>query len=298
MIKTKFRVKLNAVAILLLALAVCVNAQTAKKIGNLLPQIRDQKLTSQLMAREMPYRVILPSGYENSNEKTFYPAIYLLHGLTGHFNNWSDNTKLAVYSKNSEFLIVMPEGNNGWYTDSVSKEDEKYESYIVKELIPEIEKKFRVKKARESRAIAGLSMGGYGALKFGVKYSEMFVVAGSFSGALRAAEWTEKELGVGFKPLLESIMSIYGKAGSETRKQNDLFALVNAKTDTEIKAIPFIYVDCGTEDFLLGQNRDFAELLLKRKVPHEFRQRPGIHDWKYWDSQIEEFLQLSEKFVK
>ncbi len=298
MIKTIIRVRISAAAILLLLLVVCVSSQTAVETGDQGTRVRDQKLTSKLMAREMPYRVILPSGYENSTENSFYPAIYLLHGLTGHFDNWSDNTKLAVYSKNSEFIIVMPEGGNGWYTDSVSKKDEMYESYIVKELIPEIEKKFRVKKARESRAIAGLSMGGYGALKFGVKYPEMFVVAGSFSGALRAAEWTEKELGVGFRPLLESIMSIYGEAGSGTRKQNDLFSLVNAKTDTEIKAMPFIYVDCGTEDFLLSQNRDFAELLLKRKVSHEFRQRPGVHDWKYWDSQIKEFLQLSERFLK
>ncbi len=145
---------------------------------------RELKLDSKLMKREMPYRVILPVGYENSNEKTFYPVIYLLHGLTGHYNNWTDSTKLVEYAKNYKFIIVTPEGANGWYSDSVSAPNDKYESYIIQELIPEIEKKFRAKTDRENRVIAGLSMGGFGAMKFGLKYPEKFRLIGSFSGAL------------------------------------------------------------------------------------------------------------------
>ncbi len=136
--------------------------------------VQSYKLNSNLMRREMPYRVVLPTNYRSSNEKTFYPVIYLLHGLTGHFDNWTDKTKLAEYAAKYNFIIVTPEGNNGWYTDSASVPNDKYESYIIQELIPEIDKNYRTLKDKKHRVIAGLSMGGYGSIKFGLKYPEMF----------------------------------------------------------------------------------------------------------------------------
>src|SRR5690606_6284019 len=118
-----------------------------------------EKLDSKLMKREMNYRVILPKDYAAVKEKR-YPTIFLLHGLFGNQDNWSTLTKLTTYAEKYEIIIVMPHGANGWYTDNVSKPEDKYESYIIKELIPEVDKKFRTKNERKSRAIAGLSMGG------------------------------------------------------------------------------------------------------------------------------------------
>ncbi|MGI8543600.1 MAG: alpha/beta hydrolase [Aridibacter sp.] len=257
----------------------------------------DYKLDSKMMKRQMPYRVILPIGYENSNEKTFYPTVYLLHGLTGHYDNWGDKAGLEKYTESYKYIFVMPEGDNGWYSDSAINQNDKYESYIIDELIPEIEKSFRAKKERGGRVIAGLSMGGYGGLKFGIKHPDKFVLAGSFSGALRAAEFNGKDLG-GWKVLADSITATFGELDSETRKENDIFKLVKDKSGEQIKQLPFIYLDCGTEDGLIKQNQDFANLLLENKIPHEFRQLPGKHDWEYWNSQIREFLELSRKFVK
>lgn len=85
---------------------------------------------------------------------------------------------------------------------------------------------------------------------------------------------------------------------SEARKQNDLFKLVTAKTEADAKNLPFFYIDCGTEDGLVQSNREFVKLLADQKIPHEFRELPGIHDWKFWDSQVQEFLRVSEKFIK
>lgn len=248
------------------------------------------------MAREMPYRVILPVNYKNSNEKTFYPVVYLLHGLTGHFDNWTDKTKLADYASKYNYIIVTPEGANGWYSDSETVPNDKYESYIILELIPEIDKKFRAKAGRNHRAVAGLSMGGYGSIKFGLKNPEMFALVGSFSGALGAASWTEKEIGAK-GVIAESLLGVYGAAGSKTRQQNDIFKMVREMPVDGIKNLPFVYLDCGTEDFLFRNNRDFAGLLAEKKVKHEFRQLPGAHDWKFWDSQIQEFLELSENHL-
>jgi putative tributyrin esterase len=251
------------------------------------------RLNSKLMAREMPYRVILPANYNNSNETTFYPVVYLLHGLSGHFDNWTDKTKLAEYSLNHPLIVVMPEGNDGWYSDSVSVPGDRYESYIIRELVPEIDKKFRTKTGRAGRAIAGLSMGGYGALKFGLKYPDKFILAGSFSGALGIT--TIPSASVATFP---SVKNVFGEDGSQSRKDNDIFSIIRDTPAEKLKDLPFIYVSCGTEDFLFANNQDFMKLLVEKKVPHEYRQTPGTHSWVFWDEQVQEFLRLSERFFK
>lgn len=256
--------------------------------------IEDFKLDSKLMARPMPYRVAFPKNYA-SNPQARFPVIYLLHGLTGHFDNWGDKTKIAEFLAPYNFIVVMPEGENGWFTDSASAPNDKYESYIVRELIPEIDRKFRTGANRENRIIAGLSMGGYGSIKFGLKYPEMFTLVGSFSGALPAASWSDKTLGNGWKALTDSIMSVYGAENSPTRVENDIYKIAREMPADKIKSLPFIYLDCGTEDILIAPNREFSGLLIEKKIPHEFRESPGAHTWSYWERQIQEFLRLSER---
>lgn len=256
--------------------------------------VEDYKLTSRLMARKMPYRIVLPAAYSNDKQARF-PVIYLLHGLTGHFDNWGSKTKIAEYLAPYQVIVVMPEGNDGWYTDSATQPNDRYETYMTRELIPEIDKKFRTLADRRHRIIAGLSMGGYGSIKFGLKSPEMFGLVGSFSGALGAASWTEKELS-NSKWILSSIMSVYGEPGSQTRRENDIFKIVREMSPEKVKSLPFIYLDCGTEDFLIQNNRDFLSLLNEKKIQHEFRELPGGHTWVYWEAQIQDFLRLSQRF--
>lgn len=282
------RIRILFVAVLLLAFSSIHAQQPAPELG---ANVSEHKLASSLMGREMPYRVIMPVEKAVAKGER-YAVLYLLHGLTGHFNNWTDLTKLSNYASAYKLIIVTPEGGNGWYTDSVSNDKEKWESYIVHELIPEVDKKFRTLPTRDKRAIAGLSMGGFGSLKFGLKYPDKFVLAGSFSGALGAAQITEKTVS---GAIGKTIDGIFGPVESETRKSNDLFAIVRSLTPETMKSIPFIYLDCGTEDFLFQNNREFVNLLVEKKVPHEYRQLPGVHDWKYWDKQVQEFLQLADK---
>lgn len=250
------------------------------------------------MGRDMPYKIVLPADYEASARQTKkYPVIYLLHGLTGHYDNWVTKTKLIDYLRSYEFIIVTPEGENGWYTDSASAPNEKYETYILNELIPEIDGKFRTIAERRGRVIAGLSMGGYGSLKFGLKYPDKFTLVGSFSGALEAASWTEKVLAdAGIKGAIpDTIKRAFGLDASLTRTENDIYRLVRSGSPEYLKTLPFIYLDCGTEDFLVQNNRDFAGLLSEKKIPHEFRELPGGHTWPYWDSQVQEFLRTAGK---
>lgn len=255
---------------------------------------RNEVLKSALMGRDMPYRVIVPAVDKAAANERF-PVIYLLHGLTGHFSNWTDKSKLVDYASRHRYIIVTPEGSNGWYTDSVSVTNDKYESYIVKELIPEIDKKFSTLADRDHRVIAGLSMGGYGSLKFGMKFPEMFTLIGSFSGALGTASWTEKNAGM----IAKTIDSVFGpEAGNDVRKANDVFKLAKDLTAESVKTLPYIYISCGTEDFLIKNNQDFLAILNEKKVFHEYREHPGVHDWVFWDDQVREFLDVADRRLK
>src|SRR5258708_33629365 len=178
-------------AILVLALfaAVTACAQPAKTA-----RVDTVKFESKMMGRELPYNVVLPPDYDKQ-KTTRYPVLYLLHGLFGHYDNWVSKTRLKEHAAQFQIIIVTPEGNNGWYTDSATVPADKYESYILQELIPDVQQRYRTIETRAGRAVAGLSMGGYGALKFGVKHPESFVFAASMSGAL----WTEADLPGGFE---------------------------------------------------------------------------------------------------
>jgi S-formylglutathione hydrolase FrmB len=251
---------------------------------------------SKLVGAPLPYNVILPADYgRDSSKHRSYPVLYLLHGLSGSAGDWvSERARLADHAAAYPFIIVVPEGHDGWYTDSATVPNEKYESYIISELIPDVERRFRAIASREGRAVAGLSMGGYGSLKFGLKHPELFAFVGSMSGALAAASWLPDEKLVAF--VRPSIARVYGPADqpdNETRKANDIFRLVRELTPERTKALPFLYLDCGTEDFLIGINRDFSALLVEKRVPHEFRQLPGGHTWPYWDRQVREVLRLA-----
>ncbi len=286
------------VLVLFLSLSFTVFGQTPKTVTDSVQisnktTVENHQLDSKLMNRKMPYRLILPTNYKTLADKKF-PVIYLLHGLTGHFSNWTDKTKIADYASQYDFIIVMPEGDDGWYSDSVSVTNDKYESYIKDELISEIDKNFRTITERKGRFIAGLSMGGYGSVKFGLKSPEKFALVGSFSGALGAASIVLDAK----NPIGKSIMSVYGEANSQTRKDNDIFRIIKEIPSDKIKDLPFIYFDCGNEDFLIQSNRDFMNLLVEKKVPHEFRQLPGVHNWVFWDSQVQEFLRIAQRFSK
>ncbi len=291
--------KLSLWLIVVFSLSFSADAQQAQTKTALSGSVENYKLNSRLMAREMPYRVVVPINYKMEKARR-YSTIYLLHGLTGHFDNWTDKTKLAEYAAKYDYIFVTPEGDNGWYSDSASVPNDKYESYIIQELMPEIDKNFRTAADKNHRAVAGLSMGGYGAMKFGLKYPDKFALVGSFSGALGAAGWTDAVFTkTGMKGAIpDSIKSVYGADDSPTRAANDIFKIVKELTPEKIQALPFIYQSCGTEDFLIQNNHDFSALLFEKKIPHEFRELPGVHDWKFWDAQIQEFLKTSEKFIK
>ena len=259
------------------------------QIGN--ARVETIKFQSKLVNTTLPYNVILPADYDTSRS-TRYPVLYLLHGRTGHYSDWLNRTNLAAYASAYPLIIVMPEGNDGWYTDSATVSNDKYETYIVKELLPDVEQRYRTIEARYGRAIAGLSMGGYGALKFGLKYPGTFVFAASLSGAFGVTRFGDRD------PLpadWKEVNSLFGPGGSATRKANDLFQIIQDLPAARVSSLPFFYFDCGTEDAstIFPYNRELSALMIEKKIPHEYRELPGDHSWAYWDRQVQEVLRIA-----
>jgi len=243
----------------------------------------------------LPYSVLLPVVYDKPAARSKrYPVLYLFHGLFGHYDNWITRTKLSDYAANYSMIIVTPEGNDSWYTDSASVPTDKYETYVMEELIPDVQSRYRTIETRAGRAIAGLSMGGYGALKFGVKHPESFVFVGSMSGALGAASWTEADLH-GLEVIWKTLLPVFGPEDSPIRKANDVNRLYGEVPSSRVVALPYLYLDCGTEDPLLSSSRSLAAILFERKIPHEYRELPGTHAWPYWDAQVQEVLRIAAR---
>ncbi len=288
------------VVILFLLLPLTVHGQSPTPTSGAQTQaakssVETVQFESKLVGAKLPYSVVLPPEYNSTEARAkSFPVLYLLHGLTGHYTDRLSKSKLAEHAARQQIIVVTPEGNNGWYTDSNVAPTDKYETHIIKELIPDVEKRFRAIKARQGRAVAGLSMGGYGALKFGLKYPEMFVFAASLSGALAATSINpdDPQTGAWVKP---SIERAYGKIDNPVRAANDVFKIVRELPAERIASLPYLYIDCGTEDFLIGSNMRMAALLVERKIPHEYRQLPGKHDWPYWDRQVQEVLRIMEQ---
>lgn len=249
-------------------------------------RLREESVQSSALGRAMTYRVLLPEGYETSVKR--YPVLYLLHGLGGDYKDWTTRTNLAEYSRTLPLIIVMPDGENQWYVNAADA-TARFEDYILTDLPADVVLKFRTINSRYGRAIAGLSMGGYGALKMAMKRPGAFSVAASFSGAFGVAREGELEPLIG-KIEAERLQKIFGPAGSQTRKENDLFTLASA---VKPAGAPYLYIDCGTGDnALLAANREVVAALHKAGAAYEYHEVAGAHSWDYWDRRIREFLPL------
>lgn len=251
-------------------------------------RLHEESFHSAALGRQMKYRVLVPKTYDTSLRR--YPVLYLLHGLTGDYKDWTTRTNVAEYSRILALIIVMPDGENSWYTNAADG-SAKFEDYVATELPADVVQKYRTLNSRYGRAIAGLSMGGFGALKLALKRPAQFSVAGSFSGAFGVTRHGELEERLGAVEAAR-IGRIFGPADSQTRKDNDVFAMTAALRPA---GAPYIYIDCGTADGLIGSNRQVVEALGKSGAPYEYHEGAGGHTWDYWDRRIREFLPMLMK---
>ena len=245
---------------------------------------REESVQSSALGRTMKYRVLLPEAYARTLRR--YPVLYLLHGLGGDYTDWTSRTNVAEYSRQLGLIIVMPDGGNQWYTNAADG-TAAYEDYVLNDLPTDVAKKLRTVNSRYGRAIAGLSMGGYGAVKMALKRPAQFAVAGSFSGAFNVTREGELERLIG-EAESQRLQTIFGPPGSPTRRDNDLVSLASALKPA---GAPYVYVDCGTADnALIVANREVVAVLHTSGAAYEYHETAGGHSWDYWDRRIREFL--------
>ncbi|MFN2457109.1 MAG: alpha/beta hydrolase [Chitinophagaceae bacterium] len=230
---------------------------------------------SNSMKKNLKCVVVKPDTYKIKNTKL--PAVYLLHGHGGSFRNWITRVPhLKKFADQYQLLIVCPEGDySSWYYDSPADSTMRYETHISKEVPAFIDAKYRTIKDRNARAITGLSMGGHGGLFLGFRHADFFGACGSMSGALVIENITDARVGVS-KHL-----------GDTTNK--DLYREYSVIEEMEEypKDSIAVILDCGVEDFLIEMNRTAHQKMLSLKIPHEYIERPGKHDWSYWTNAVQ-----------
>jgi S-formylglutathione hydrolase FrmB len=268
-----------------------VGAQAADvRQGVLAKNVAPVTLASESLGQERSVSVLLPDGYGSSAAR--YPVLYLLHGLGDDHRTWPLMTNLSGYAAARGILIVMPDGARSFYVNSAADPKAKFEDFIVKDLISYVDSHFRTIPLRRARAIAGLSMGGYGAAFLGLKHYRRFAAIGSFSGAVGIAHDPPDSPDVARRTQHE-IQPLFGPAGSPARRERDPFALIEKVPPADM---PDVYLACGGQDFLLAQNRAFVKLLAERKILYEYREiSPRVHSWDFWDEQIRVFLDRLER---
>src|SRR4051812_5705045 len=265
-----------ALAAVILGFAGCKKDASSPDHPRLTPNItfRDVAFRSAALGRNMDYRVISPSVVPPGQK---LPVIYLLHGGGGGFRDWSNYSDVAHYAE-SGILLVMPEGDSSYYTNAVDPPGDRYEDYIVQDLISDVEYRFPAAVGRSNRAIIGVSMGGFGAVNLALHHPNLFAFAGGISSAIDVSRRA-----FSIKRLRQSrhYNSLFGSSGSLTRHNNDPFLLARTANPEEA---PYFFLTCGEQEGLLPANREFAALLAKRHFKYEFHTVRGGHDWNQWNA--------------
>ena len=272
------------ITVLLVATSVAQVRRTAlhsNKSTESCVRVQDGVFHSAALDRGMKYRLLFPCLYEQGSER--FPVLYLLHGLHGDYLDWDTRTHLERYAERYELLIVMPDADDSWYTNSATDAKDKFEDYIAKDLVSEIDGKFRTLRSRHGRAIAGLSMGGYGALKIALRYHDDFAFAGSLSGALNAPQ----DLGDKRPEFRDQLLKVFGPPGNAARADNNVLSLLKSVGTNDL---PYFYLACGSADDHLPVNRDFAAQLSSRGAAYEYHETAGGHAWDYWDRSLQDLL--------
>lgn len=208
------------------------------------------------------------------------PVLYLLHGLTDDDTIWTRRTSIERYVAPLGLAVVMPQVHHSFYSDEVHGLP--FWTFLTEELPAVVQRFFRLSSAREDTFVAGLSMGGYGAMKWALRQPARFAAAASLSGALGLRHPSS-----GADPDFARLMHRVFGDGPTEGTADDVIHLVRS---VDPAVLPFLYVACGTEDFLHPANEWFIEEAAAAGVPLTVRLGPGDHEWGYWDQQIQDVL--------
>jgi len=253
------------------------------------------KMNSTILKMERKYAVYLPPDYETSERS--YPVLYLLHGAGDDQTGWVQfgevlhiTDKAIAEGKATPMIIIMPDADTGTrgYFNNV-KGDWRYEDFFFDELMPHVEKKFRIKGEKRYRAVAGLSMGGGGSFMYALHRPDLFSSACPLSAYVGPLTMDQ------FKDRLKRWDSDNNTYTDEQLQsyfdQHNAISLVNNIPDDQKKAVRW-FIDCGDDDFLYEGNSLIHIAMKKKEIPHEYRVREGAHSWTYWRASLPVVLEF------
>jgi enterochelin esterase-like enzyme len=247
-----------------------------------------RKIKSEILKMDRNYAIYLPPGYDETDRS--YPVLYLLHGSGDDHTGWVQfgqvqhiADKAIAEGKAAPMIIVMPDGDTkvrGYF--NLPDGSFSYEDFFFKELIPHIEKTYRVRSDQRYRAISGLSMGGGGTIFYTLHHPELFAAAAPLSAT--TAAWRQ------------NTNATKEQVDAYVKKQNVDSLLNNATTEdlNKIKRVRW-YVSCGDDDFLYKDNSELHILFRTKNIPHEYRVKDGGHTWTYWRMELPEVLDFVSK---
>jgi putative tributyrin esterase len=243
--------------------------------------MRDVTFHSIALKRDMQYRAVLPARLALGQR---LQVVYLLHGGGGGFRDWTNESEVAHFAEPG-LLLIMPEGGSSYYTNSAGRPRDRYEDYIVNDLVADAESRFPVASGRANRAIVGVSMGGFGAVKIGLRHPELYAFAGGISSAV---DVPRRRFSIKRIQQWRFHSEIFGPSGSQTRRDNDPFVLAGSANP---ETAPYFFLTCGEQEGLLPSNREFAALLKQRHFRYEFHTGAGGHEWKQWNGWLPSLFQ-------
>jgi len=221
--------------------------------------------------------IVLPNSYNLTKDQ--FPVLYLLHGWSGSYQDWSGHMDLRPLSDKYQFIIVCPDGGYaGWYIDSPYKKDNQYETYISEEVVRYIDKHYRTEPNTGGRYICGLSMGGHGAISLLTKHPDLYTAAGSMSGVMVLNTSGDK---YGISQLIGPLED----SGNDWNNYSCIYLIENLAGLEK-----GIIIDCGIDDFTIDINRKIHKRLMELEIPHDYYERPGSHSWAYWTNALEYHL--------
>jgi S-formylglutathione hydrolase FrmB len=246
--------------------------------------VRADSVTAPSLHRRVRYHVVLPVGYDTAQR---YPVLWLLHGYGGNDEDWLRYTRLTRYVERYPIIVVLPSAENSWYVNAAGDSSARYEDFITRDLYDEVRRRFAVDTLRQ--AIAGLSMGGYGAAMLGLRYPERFRFIGALSAALTMpTEVDHPDPNGGFA--LPSLVRAFGREPNGARAAHDPLRLYRRIPP---QRLPYIYLAIGTSDqftTFLPRSRAFADSLRAYGAQYEYHERPGGHSWQFWDGELPPLL--------
>jgi S-formylglutathione hydrolase FrmB len=234
-----------------------------------------------IVPQQSPTRI----GMDSKGGRATYPILYLLHGLGDDHTIWARRTSIERYVADMNLIVVMPATHRGFYTDMDA--GAKYWTFISEELPAVVKGFFPVDGRREDTFAAGLSMGGYGALKLGLRCPGKFAAVAGLSSVtdVRAFMGLNSE----DPDFSREMQRIFGSANKVESSENDLFRLASELAGSK-EPQPAIFQCCGTEDFLYQDNLKFRDHLKKLKMNLHYQEAPGDHNWNFWDQYIQDVL--------